>query len=575
MLVWKYIVASVVSVTFFSQQVLWAGDTFVPVQEPNTTRPIQIYRPVSSVLSVSNVAPIAQTYPAPESQIITTTEFLQNDAPLSASDDPSLDSDTNPNVESTGLPGIDTGNLKDLILPDLEPIPNPIDPELRDLNHEVTGYQPIDSSLLNQSQNESSEPETTQLSESESQPLSSDPVVIQINDIIVKDAANWISFGTGFTISNHDPDVSGFSVINNQDTTYTPPSGSPEEISGQGVGFYIASGGLRFGDSVHIQTYINNNRPAGTYQGSRRVQASRTSDNAYFDVATVYYTIEVRDSVSPNEGTFPEGTVHTLQPIVVLNVPSLPIPDSSSNDNQDLEPVRIEVPVQEQPMRVMPVELVHQSDPSSGRAVLQATVVAVPAVGNSSFQGSAGGSSSTVFGQPQNSSSESSGTSGFPDAFAATVTATVMLQENESTAKENVSTDQEAVQFDDNITLIPTPQLKERKNESEGRAVISASIMEISSGAFASSSSQVAESQKDKAKAQPSAAEQFVPLVPVEIHTEGAEHRYEAINVRISQMFDSYRRNASAPIKSIQKVEPVKRPNIILKPFLSNQTVRK
>jgi hypothetical protein len=59
----------------------------------------------------------------------------------------------------------------------------------------------------------------------------------------------------------------------------------------QGQGFYQSSGGLVPGHSVQIQTYINSNKPNGTYQGSAILQYYNSQTAQWVDGPTVTYSI--------------------------------------------------------------------------------------------------------------------------------------------------------------------------------------------------------------------------------------------------------------------------------------------
>ncbi len=89
MIGWKQIVALWIFATFLTQQILWAQDTSVPVQDPNTLQTVQIFTPVQPV---QNVLPITETYSPPETQT-TTIEFLQGESPLSVPTQSTIDPD--------------------------------------------------------------------------------------------------------------------------------------------------------------------------------------------------------------------------------------------------------------------------------------------------------------------------------------------------------------------------------------------------------------------------------------------------------------------------------------------------
>lgn len=89
-------------------------------------------------------------------------------------------------------------------------------------------------------------------------------------------ADNGLIYGSGFTITSHG--ATGFLVWQNS----------------QGVGFYEASGGLTSNSTQTIRTYINPNKPNGTYTGSAIVKYT-DSNNTEHDGSTVNYSITLSD----------------------------------------------------------------------------------------------------------------------------------------------------------------------------------------------------------------------------------------------------------------------------------------
>ncbi|MDD5652813.1 MAG: fibronectin type III domain-containing protein, partial [Candidatus Omnitrophica bacterium] len=79
----------------------------------------------------------------------------------------------------------------------------------------------------------------------------------------------------------------------NQDGTFTSPGGQPQSVLIQGFGFYEASGGLSAGHTLTVRGYINNNKAAGRYAGSYKLQ--EYIDNVRIDIATIHFSIVVEE----------------------------------------------------------------------------------------------------------------------------------------------------------------------------------------------------------------------------------------------------------------------------------------
>lgn len=84
-------------------------------------------------------------------------------------------------------------------------------------------------------------------------------------------------YGSGFTITSQGADQ--WSIYNNEST--------------QGQGFNEASGGISPGSSSAIHTYINTNKPNGTYTGSVTVKYQKNGTDG--NGPTVSYTITLTD----------------------------------------------------------------------------------------------------------------------------------------------------------------------------------------------------------------------------------------------------------------------------------------
>ncbi len=316
-------------VSCFSTQILWAGETPVAavIQGPASLQPVQ--------LAVSkNQVPVV---PQPTSQVNSqnSIDFLNTSSPL-----------------SSVIP--DTGNLKDIKPVPPAQIPNsfsseetaktntqvvtkPIEPNPSSISLQNGEIVQIEQPLLSTPEtlikveeaprDNNSYPGlggftiTVTRSDKKVNDSSQTALLIvsktQVNDTIVKGAPNNFSFGDGFEIKNSNPDVGGFEVIANPDAVYMPANGKPLEVFAEGFGFYTSSGSLGIEESRNIPTYIVNNLPAGTYQGSYQVRAIRDSDNAFLDVATVYYTIKVKDSA-------PQITTGNLKDLIPDNIRRFP-----------------------------------------------------------------------------------------------------------------------------------------------------------------------------------------------------------------------------------------------------------
>jgi hypothetical protein len=101
-------------------------------------------------------------------------------------------------------------------------------------------------------------------------------------DLMKADSSGYtegLLYGPGFTITNKI--AGGFQIKNLQPT--------------QGVGFYESSGGLQKGQTMKIHTYINPDKPNGTYTGSILLQYMNSQGN-WVDGPTIQYSIILVDS---------------------------------------------------------------------------------------------------------------------------------------------------------------------------------------------------------------------------------------------------------------------------------------
>jgi hypothetical protein len=90
-------------------------------------------------------------------------------------------------------------------------------------------------------------------------------------------AGTGLVFGNGPVITGVQ--TSGFEVYDNQPT--------------QGQGFYISSGGITAGQHVNVETYMNLNKPNGTYTGTATLKYDVTSSQQWADGPTLKYTIHL------------------------------------------------------------------------------------------------------------------------------------------------------------------------------------------------------------------------------------------------------------------------------------------
>lgn len=119
----------------------------------------------------------------------------------------------------------------------------------------------------------------------------------EVNLVITKDESDWITFKDAFQITNLSNILCTWQLINNQDATYTPLGGEPEPMVAQGFGFYEVSGGIGAGSTVSIRAYVNNDKPAGVYQGSYTLQEKH--QDKVVDVAVIRYILIIKDPFSP------------------------------------------------------------------------------------------------------------------------------------------------------------------------------------------------------------------------------------------------------------------------------------
>jgi hypothetical protein len=89
-------------------------------------------------------------------------------------------------------------------------------------------------------------------------------------------AVSGLVFGSGFTITSIR--ANGWAIKFNEPT--------------QGQGFYESSGGIVPGSSTTIRTYINTNKPNGTYTGSAIIQYAVNGN--WYDGPTVTYSITLQ-----------------------------------------------------------------------------------------------------------------------------------------------------------------------------------------------------------------------------------------------------------------------------------------
>jgi hypothetical protein len=119
------------------------------------------------------------------------------------------------------------------------------------------------------------------------------PSATNVTITLNKDYTNWLTLANAFTITNTSGSTTTWQLYNNQDGMYTPPGGTPTPVVVQGFSFYEVSGGILAGQSITIRAYVNNNRPAGLYQGSYKLQEVRGGITT--DIATIYYNLTVTE----------------------------------------------------------------------------------------------------------------------------------------------------------------------------------------------------------------------------------------------------------------------------------------